>query len=212
MKGSILALAAGAFALSAASANAAIVDLDFGSSMFGVGYGQTSKTYALGDGVELTVSAGNTSTGLFAPESYLGQNGFGFTNTTGWVDDPHVDGFGPNEFIDFTFNKIVDFVSVGFSLFNNWPEWDDDAALYVDGTEVGGSPTDDNPFFFASETSGTTLRVAALGWNDDFKIKSLSYDIPAEVPLPAAAWFMLTALGGLAGGRWLRKGDARAAA
>jgi hypothetical protein len=35
---------------------------------------------------------------------------------------------------------------------------------------------------------------------------------PTEAPLPAAVWFMLTALGGLTGARWLGKGRAAAQA
>ncbi|WP_170294754.1 VPLPA-CTERM sorting domain-containing protein [Roseospira navarrensis] len=43
------------------------------------------------------------------------------------------------------------------------------------------------------------------GWGaDDFTV--------GAVPLPAAAWFLLTALGGLVGTRWLKKGDAGATA
>ncbi|KAA5604644.1 VPLPA-CTERM sorting domain-containing protein [Roseospira marina] len=225
MKAGLLSLAAGAFALTAASANAAV--LDFGSWTFDNTFwgtpGASSHDFALADGLTLTATAGNYSTGRVTYDwegrptyhdpltSKLGRSTDGFSSwTAGWwqYDPQEIDGTGPNEYIELSFNKVVDLNWIDFSYVGS----NDDVSMSLNGSDVPNSPTDTDPFYFLSGTSGSVLRLDAFGNNNDFTIKSLSYDIPAEVPLPAAAWFMLTALGGLAGGRWLRKGTARAAA
>ncbi|MQX36436.1 VPLPA-CTERM sorting domain-containing protein [Roseospira navarrensis] len=56
---------------------------------------------------------------------------------------------------------------------------------------------------------GQTFAFARIADGEDFYLDTATV---SAVPLPAAAWFLLTALGGLVGTRWLKKGEASAAA
>ncbi|MQX36414.1 VPLPA-CTERM sorting domain-containing protein [Roseospira navarrensis] len=63
-----------------------------------------------------------------------------------------------------------------------------------------------------SFTIPEAFRYIALLDTSTKQVDGFDVDYIAVTPLPAAAWFMLTALGGLVGGRWLRKGRAAQAA
>ncbi|MQX37705.1 VPLPA-CTERM sorting domain-containing protein [Roseospira navarrensis] len=64
-----------------------------------------------------------------------------------------------------------------------------------------------NVAFDFSATNATAMyAVLTTEGSDAFEFANVT----GVVPLPAAVWFMLTALGGLVGGRWLKRGDAAA--
>jgi hypothetical protein len=74
-----------------------------------------------------------------------------------------------------------------------------DETLFADSDEL--FVTFYNPF---GSDQIMNFMVDASAWNSEVRIMGM--DVQA-VPLPAAVWFLLTALGGLFGTRWLKKGQ-----
>ncbi|MEP2641670.1 VPLPA-CTERM sorting domain-containing protein [Roseobacter sp.] len=124
-----------------------------------------------------------------------------------------VDGFDTNnDFIKLSFSQDVALSEIGFGFFGRN---DDFRYLYdVDGDgdiDEGDFLSDQfavvDPFADVAPASSSVWAVAAFGANDSWKLSSVtvSFDdasVPlAPVPLPAAGWMLLAALGGMAGVR-----------
>ncbi|WP_299438017.1 VPLPA-CTERM sorting domain-containing protein [uncultured Rhodospira sp.] len=217
----MVGLMAGAAMLAGASvANAAMIDL--GDASFSGLHGLESGSVILGDGVTLTVTAKSSwdfipGWGPVEPTIDHTSEGLGVLNNA-W-EDPQVDGEWSNDSLLFEFSRAVNLINVWFTANNEescfWffcsDETNDDWNIYVNDVLVA---VDDpqNPFPFGNDGIGA-IRFEALadGASDDWRVSQIEYEVPA-VPLPAAVWFMLTALGGLAGSRWLKKGAKAAAA
>ncbi|MGP1255123.1 MAG: VPLPA-CTERM sorting domain-containing protein [Kiloniellales bacterium] len=136
-----------------------------------------------------------------------------FSNNTGLIDGPSfvVDLSGLGLTPDSNGNYLLPFA---FATWENTGGGPGDAPVH---TAVNGSNPDPDPdvnFFTSFGPSGTWGEVGPTGnrlvvmfddngANDDDNHDDFAVEI-AVTPLPAAAWFLITALGGLFGMRWLR--------
>lgn len=217
----MVGLMAGAAMLAGASvANAAVINL--GDASFSGLDGFETGSVGLGDGVTLTVTAKSSLNfilgwGPVEPKIDHTSDGLGVLNNA--LEDPQVDGSGSNDSLLFEFSQAVNLINVWFTANNEqscflfWcsDETNDDWNIYVDG-ELVANDSVQNPFPFGNDgVSSISFEALADGLTDDWRVSQIEYDVP-PVPLPAAVWFMLTALGGLAGTRWLKKGTKAAAA
>ncbi|WP_299436707.1 VPLPA-CTERM sorting domain-containing protein [uncultured Rhodospira sp.] len=105
---------------------------------------------------------------------------------------------------------------------NNWPESVDvyaiadwDSTGFDDTDPLTGGTTGADWFFITdipnADAQGGAMfsvtepfRFLALVDTSDKQQDGFDVDYIAVAPLPAAAWFLLTAIGGLFGGRWLK--------
>lgn len=78
-------------------------------------------------------------------------------------------------------------------------------ATTIDFPGNGGSNSNGSLFFIALsfDEAITSFKWSATARNDGWGLDDIK--IGSAVPLPAAVWFMLTALGGLAGLRWMNQ-------
>jgi hypothetical protein len=81
------------------------------------------------------------------------------------------------------------------------------------GDSFGAGSLDAKPWTFSFDGSGydltslATLKFSFIGTKETgIGLAFDNFDSGAPVPLPAAAWFLMTAIGGLLGARWLRGG------
>ncbi|KAA5605254.1 hypothetical protein F1188_11835 [Roseospira marina] len=165
-------------------------------------------------GVSGTITAELTGIGSgMASPAIIEEVGDGLGIRSSWIDpDDDIDSEGFEETMVFTFDRVVqlDFITFGDV------DSDDDWTISVNGTTVNSQS---DPFYFSNYFSNiwadtftvSAFRDGLLGLNadDSFTIQSFGASV---VPLPAAAWFLLTAVGGLFGGRWLRGSRGAAAA
>lgn len=200
-----LVTAAIAVALLAAPAAAATVSFDFTG-----GSGRSAATHAFSeDGLDLNVGGRKCFLGACGgvPVQHW-SNGFGVDY--GVLDNHQVDGALGNEAVTLAFSRAVSITALSFS----YADRSDDVAVFrlADGAYVheasgpivrlGGRL---GSFTLTGGTSATGFAVAALDWDDAFKLRGVTvrYDDPevAPVPLPAAGWMLLAAMGGLAAAR-----------
>jgi len=138
------------------------------------------------DGIGLTVTGLSTS----GPRDVV-RSGLGLGVLGGFLDDPEVDGLGPNEGLQFLFDHTVSLISATFTRVG----FNDDFTLFVDGdklvsADIPGGSFFDNDFgtfnfeSFSPDNEGSVFTFAALGANDDFKLKRLEVEKVA-VPEPA---------------------------
>lgn len=126
-------------------------------------------------------------------------NGFGLKS---WLLDSHqADGFGWDDMILLTFDTAVRLESLRFS----YADGDDHATILRPGPG-GGFLTDEKVAIGGSgvadplgEFEGLSFGVAAVDWNDGWKLAGVDVSAVAPVPLPAAGWMLLAAIGGLCG-------------
>ncbi|WP_299674645.1 VPLPA-CTERM sorting domain-containing protein [uncultured Roseobacter sp.] len=142
--------------------------------------------------------------------------GGGLGVTTGHRDSHQVDSRKGDEVIKLSFNKTVTIERLYFSLV----DWDDDFAFsVVDGEDAGAFyPHVDivgegyGYYDFHQDWTGTMFGIGAANstchkrgktyscdnW-DNFKLKGVkvSYDDISPVPLPAAGWMLIAAIGGM---------------
>ncbi|WP_299962296.1 VPLPA-CTERM sorting domain-containing protein [uncultured Roseobacter sp.] len=189
-----------------------------------------------GSGVNVTVTADdhNRFNGDLGGESFgVGQYSGGLGICSGTVtttgdycrhDDHQVDGGGSgasDEMAIFTFSETVTLRSVGFSFIGSNDEFDfrmyDPLGQFFASQEpgVGTGPNNEVVYSFSQIWTGSIFGIGAQDKNDEFKIKSLTFDFdepddnPSPVPLPAAAWMLLAGVGGL--GAMKRRNKKRAA-
>ena len=161
-------------------------------------------------------SAGSFTEGDFSgdPDSIwtprIGQypGGAGIFNSR--LDNSHtVDGSGFDDYVEVSFNRVVNVISVMFGFVSSTPGEDDVRLLLdTDGNgriSVGDSYSartdilpNNNPFSIGLETDFFAL--GAFDSNDSWKLRSVTveYDEPPAVPLPAAGWMLIAGLGGMA--------------
>lgn len=142
---SLLALsstALGMFAAPAAEA-ASIKTVDFA----GAGPNVPSLFFDLGDGLELTVTAGTHSGGGAGANAPLNVTGTADISQTGGgapgigvrsriVDSSQLDSSGPNEFLRFTFSQDVTLLSTVFEAASNAGAGTDEFDLGIDGVDL----------------------------------------------------------------------------
>lgn len=147
------------------------------------------------DGVGLTVTAyrnnlfGGGTTAINVTQSLTG--GLGATYPLDNTAD--LDGV-LDEFLVFTFASAVKLSSILFGNVDGNDDWD----LWIDngtGFAQVAFDSDLNPYLF-NDAVVTSLRIGADGLNDNFRVKELN--AVAAVPLPAAGFLLIGALGGLA--------------
>lgn len=142
--------------------------------------------------------------------------GGGLGVTTSAHDSHQVDSRNNDEVIKLSFNKEVTLKRVYFSLV----DWDDDFSFsMIDGDNAGAfyqnidiAGQGYGYFDFDQEWSGFVFGIGAAdstchAWGfsyscdnkDNFKVTGVkvSYDEIAPVPLPAAGWLLIAAIGGL---------------
>jgi hypothetical protein len=129
---------------------------------------------------------------FFQPETVT-RNGDGLGVDGGLLDDALLDG-QIDERLTFSFDQAVRLISVTFTLFSG----NDAYNVLVDfgsGLTPVASGSQTNPFVFAPNTVGTTLRIAVDGNASEFRVSSITV---AAVPLPAGGLLLLGGLAGLA--------------
>lgn len=137
------------------------------------------------------------------------------------IDNPLIDGQGPDEFALIDFGDLV--VQIASVTFAAW-DWDDTFAYGIyTSTARGTSPITyienvnegvTNPYthlFGAGEVIGSIIGFGADNGADNFLLQSITFDVIAAVPLPAGGLLILTALGGLILMRRRKEGAAVAA-
>jgi len=136
----------------------------------------------------------------FQGQVYQNGNGLGMDT---WVL-PDSNQLGGLETLGFYFTRDVKFHSLTFTAFN------ENVENYTIVVDVTGAPIDvtlggnDNPFNFGMLV-GDFFSVSALGVRDSFRISSLTI---SEVPVPAAGFLLVGALGGLAALRRKKRKEA----
>ncbi|WP_299444775.1 VPLPA-CTERM sorting domain-containing protein [uncultured Rhodospira sp.] len=224
--GLALAVAMGA----AAPAHAALIDFTagtpndsitnpFSGSVLGVGYTVTASDDFGTDGVSQSVCQSHN------PSLACGRDGLG-------VGDDEISASSTAEWIEIVFDTAV-LVGEFYVLDLFWANdgQDEPADPYEVGaytlTFDGGATTsgtfeaDDTEVVDTSDVGYLAValnqKVKAIKWtyigdtNDEAGVGDYAVAGLTVTPLPAAAWFLLTALGGLVGTRWLRKAPATAA-
>jgi len=226
MKTMVGLMAGAAMLMTASAANAAVYDFRGTPAVDNL----PQYNFNLGGGVTGTVTSG-------AEQYFLGcfgfcgswssvssavtqnENGLG---VNAWNWDLDFDGTNASsvhrEWLRFDFSEAVTLHSIAFDeildglIGGGGGGYASDWTINVDGqSNPFAVDSTDNPFYFG-DIKATWFEVVAdhdlfLDW-DSWRVAELD----ATVPLPAAVWFMLTALGGLAGTRWLKKGAKAAAA
>ena len=189
--------------------------------------GQEELTQTV-DGISVSVTAGvygDDGSAFFVPD-WDGLSGFGLTLGDLVVSTQDGSGFfsgdsgigvalasiptaGPDvggaiDLLTFTFDRVVEFSSIGFGNVDG----DDDVDIFVDGQLVAPSDrniaSSGNPLDLTGLT-GTSLSVGADDLfllfvdhtpTDNFNVQSLT--VSAVVPLPAAGLLLIGAMGGFA--------------
>lgn len=150
-------------------------------------------------------SGGIITGGTVQDTSHIGlyPGGAGVVNSTG--DNSHtVDGSGYDDFVEITFSEEVEIVSISFGYYDSY----DDFVIFTDASGDGDIGLGDavsssypvssnNPFNGFGGLTTDIFAVAATGSNDSWKLKSITVQYVAPVPLPAAGVMLLAGLGGL---------------
>jgi hypothetical protein len=222
----LLALAA-AVGLTTAS-QATTITFDFAASNSG-GW-QNSLSYSQG-GLDLTVIGKDTNGGAGQVATWAG-HGLGMRSQSDCVlwgicvgTDHQIDSFGLNDVVIFTFNKAVNIAGLMFNYWDSTDTFD----LYQ-GNGGGGlghllsaavlpsvllnSPLN-TVFAIGAGTNSTQICKYDRrgGWNhcwtktvnSAFKLKSMTVDVPAPIPVPAAGLLLIAGLGGLAAVKRFRR-------
>jgi hypothetical protein len=118
------------------------------------------------------------------------------------LDNPLIDGFGPDDTLHLTFSEPVTLLNAAFS----WVDSRDAFSLYIDGESVlEADIPDGNVFNFLGELSpaeltGTVFGFSVTDWDDDYFLVGHEVLFPA-VPIPGAVWMFASGLIGLVANR-----------
>lgn len=213
--------AAGALALAAGAANAATFTVDLQGSSFP----QPSVVIndAGGSGLDLTITASdyNNSNGTPTGGPFsVGQYNQGIGVCSGSVtnsgdgcsgDEHYLDGLGGDEMAFFDWSDEVTLTAITFWIPNlvngpnEDPEFDfalysgEDAPLWFSQVDIGTNGSGVRTYTLGTPRTGDFFGIGASGYDDDyFKIKKLTFDYVAPIPLPAAGWMLLAGIGGIA--------------
>lgn len=219
-------LAAAVLALSAPAAMAATATFDLSlspgqstnhaalPSSFDLTEGGLTATFSAGSFTAYTAPITGTNrtftAATFAPDPRIGRYESGAGVVNAFTDNDHqVDGSGYADFILIDFGQAVTITSISFGLFG----FNDDFRWMYDSNNDGSIGVgdflsflqDDNPFSnFGGVTSGL-FAIGAFDSDDEWKLRTVSIEYTAPVPLPAGGLLLLTALGGVAALRRRRK-------
>ncbi len=193
----------------------------------GFGPSVSELLYDLGNGLELTVTAGTHAGGSGANAPLTGINpalitqtgggspGLGVRSSPGDTSS-QLDAFGPDEFLRFTFNQEVNLLSTIFEAAGSGDEFD----AGVDGVDLlitstlgtdnlrsfpgAGFPgsTDRLVDFSALPTMGSVFDFYTTDTFDDYRIRTI--EISQTVPEPASLLGLL-AIGAVATGKVLKR-------
>ena len=204
MKTFRFAAAAAVAALVSSEAMAAVVTFDF------TGNGGTSSSVSETEG-DLTVTARGKTIwdsvffGRKMDDARLGRYSGGLGVMSSLDGSHQVDGgIFQDELIEFSFDSSVQLRAVNFSLVdrNDGFRWgydsDNDGSFGLDDWLSGGHDIPGKKIFVDfGDISSSVFVIGAFGWNDQWKLESMTveYD-PAVVPLPATALLLGAALGG----------------
>ncbi|MGC3936962.1 VPLPA-CTERM sorting domain-containing protein [Roseobacter sp. EG26] len=171
--------------------------------------GGLTATFKAGSTIGNITGVSNGTTGFtnigvtLANDPHIGRygGGAGVVNSTG-DNDHQVDGSGYRDFIEVVFSQAVRLTSVDFSFFggNDNMRWLYDAnedGKIDDGDFISFSQSSD-PFTNFGGVSSKVWGIMAFDSNDEWKLRAVTaeYDVPG-VPLPAAGWMLIGALGGM---------------
>ncbi|MEM8545932.1 MAG: PEP-CTERM sorting domain-containing protein [Cyanobacteria bacterium P01_H01_bin.119] len=149
------------------------------------------------EGVGLTVTPFSTNP---LPTGVV-RTGFGMGVTSFLDTSFQVDGFGFQDALKLTFDRVVEMTSVTFGFVDRKDEF----TLFVDGVEELSDediPGGSNTYFFSPTFLGEQFAFAAIEKNDDFYVKRV--DVEA-VPEPAAMVGLGVVAAGLLAQRRSRK-------
>lgn len=200
--------AASVAALLALPAAAASVSFDFTG-----GWGQSSAAHQFSkDGLNLTVGGWKCGNPCYTVSAQRWSSGFGILSGRG--DEHYIDGKDGDEILTLAFGKAVTITSLAFS----YADGNDDVSVLrlANGTVVTDASgrltllgNGRGSFTVSNGIVGSIFGVAARGSNDEYKLRgvTVSYDDPPvpAVPLPAAGWMLMAAIGGLAAARRRRR-------
>lgn len=138
------------------------------------------------------------------------------------IDNPQIDGRGPDEFALIDFGDLV--VQITSATFAAWDwndtfaygvytstDWGTSAATYVEDVAAGVTNNPYTHLYNAGDVIGSIIGFGADSGQDNILLQSITFDIIAAVPLPAGGLLILTALGGLVIMRRRKEGAAVAA-
>ena len=134
------------------------------------------------------------------------------------LDNPQIDGFGPDEFAIIDFGDLsVEITSITFAdwdyndtfAFGVYEDTEIPASAWIREANLEGSPSRISTYNFDSgQLVGSIIGFGADSWHDNFRLQSITFDVVSAVPLPAGGLLVLTSLGGLAFMRRRRKSAA----
>ncbi len=204
----LFALFAAGAILAGSAASAATVNYHFGygSQSYGSSGGYyTDLIEQTVGGVDVDVTGIRCDDGAGPNDSSCGatgglyewDNGIGIKKV-GTSDGHWVDGLYSNEFVKLTFDNAMTLTSAAFSYFGS----SDKFWLYTwngtDWTEEGVYGDGSYSYSFAGDYTSTMFLFGARYDHDTWKFKGAGFEHVAPVPLPAAGFLLLGALGGLA--------------
>lgn len=196
------AVTAAALAFGAGAASAATVS----TTLYLGGHGGLGTSHVFSDGPLTLTTTGHllNADGSIGEQKAIGRwfGGLGVQSARG--DQHTVDSNGADEVVKFAFNMAVKIEKVWFT----YVDWNDDFAFsvlagntvqsYYPNLDIAGLGI--GVYSFVGSYVSNMFGIGASGSGDSFKIAAVqvSYDDIAPIPLPAAGWLLLAALGGLA--------------
>jgi hypothetical protein len=214
-----IATAIAAFALMAASANAATVTetYDFTGDYAGEYYKSVNFTSNMGNTVNVTmglytsnISDGTAGGGKVGQWTGAGLGVCGNLSAGTCQESHYVDGSGANEFLAFVFDKVVTLASVTFgdySVDGSSGEKKFDLWSSITGDVIDISYNGSGSYDPADYLIGSVLKLGAFYSGSGFKVKAITVTYETgEVPLPAAGLMLIGALGGMSALRRRKRG------
>lgn len=182
------------------SAQASTVDFVFAGIPWGDTSAGSSFSFTEG-GLNLTVSATSGS-----DASWVNWSPFGLGVSSGWWDDPQIDGFFWNDLLLLSFDKDVTISSATFTL--TW--WgNDEFHLFVDDESLVSAYIPGNgvyPFSAINtlDRTGRNFGFTVTDWNDNYMIAGVTVEV-TQTPVPATGLLFVSSMLGILGIRKNRR-------